>query len=189
MKNVIAAAAGFAAGYLMFKKNSAAVGANKYTYYKVIQQNWGTGWDDVDFYEVDSRGFFRTIEERNLYKENLKRYKTEPGQPYPRVILRKELNKINGSKKWWLQWDADVQKMNAKQFEERVLKNKLNDFDRQLWRSKENRKSAAAKSVLQLMDADYEYRDAINTTAQRHLHTWGEPLNIAKLEQELENYI
>jgi hypothetical protein len=94
-KNILAAAAGFTAGYFMFKKSNAAVGANKYTYYKVIQQNWGYGWDDVDFYEVDSRGFFRTTEERQIYMENLKKYKTEPGQPYPRVILRKELNKSN----------------------------------------------------------------------------------------------
>jgi hypothetical protein len=30
---------------------------NKYSYYKVIQQNWGSGWDDVDFYECNSAGF------------------------------------------------------------------------------------------------------------------------------------
>jgi hypothetical protein len=65
----------------------------KYTYYKVIQQNWGSGWDDVDFYECNSTGTM-DAETRKLFKENLKIYKTEPGQPYPRVIFRKELNQL-----------------------------------------------------------------------------------------------
>ena len=64
---------------------------NKYTYYKVIQQNWGSGWDDVDFYECDSVGNM-TTEVRAQYKENLKLYRSEPRQPYPRVIFRKEAN-------------------------------------------------------------------------------------------------
>jgi hypothetical protein len=66
---------------------------NKYTYYKVIQQNWGYGWDDVDFYEVNSQNFFNTKEERQAYKENLRLYREN--QPVPtRVIFRKELNAV-----------------------------------------------------------------------------------------------
>lgn len=62
----------------------------KYEYHKVIQQNWGYGWDDVDFYECDSTGFIKDKETRDLFKENLRLYRTEPGQPVCRVIFRKE---------------------------------------------------------------------------------------------------
>lgn len=66
---------------------------NKYTYYKVIQQNWGYGWDDVDFYECDSTGFMER-ETRESFKENLRLYRSE--QPVPtRVIRRRELNTVN----------------------------------------------------------------------------------------------
>jgi hypothetical protein len=64
--------------------------ANKYTYYKVIQQNWGSGWDDVDFYETDST-YYMNRETRLQFKENLRLYREN--QPIPtRVIKRKELN-------------------------------------------------------------------------------------------------
>jgi hypothetical protein len=64
---------------------------NKYTYYKVIQGNYGSGWDDVDFHEVDSTGSFKTREERMLFQENRKAYRDN--EPYPhRTIFRKELN-------------------------------------------------------------------------------------------------
>lgn len=65
---------------------------NKYTYYKVIQQNWGYGWDDVDFYECNSAYWINDKETRLSFKENLRLYRTEPGQPVCRVINRKELN-------------------------------------------------------------------------------------------------
>lgn len=64
---------------------------NKYEYNLVIQQNWGYGWNDVDFYESDSTGFIKDVETRELYKANLRLYRTEPGQPVCRVIKRKEL--------------------------------------------------------------------------------------------------
>lgn len=67
---------------------------NKYEYNKVIQQNWGYGWDDVDFYECDSTGFIKDKEVRQSFKENLRLYRTEPGQPVCRVIFRKELKQL-----------------------------------------------------------------------------------------------
>ena len=86
--------AAFVAGALLAKSQSGAgIGANKYVYHKVIQQNWGYGWDDVDFYECDSTGYIKDQETRELFKTNLRAYRTEPGQPYPRVITRKELKK------------------------------------------------------------------------------------------------
>ena len=64
---------------------------NKYTYYKVIQQNWGYGWDDVDFYESDSSGFIKDRETRELFKTNLKAYREN--EPVPtRVVKKRELN-------------------------------------------------------------------------------------------------
>lgn len=64
--------------------------ANKYTYYRVIQQNWGNQWDDVDFYETNSSYNFRTPEDRKLYRENLRAYRE--AQPVPtRVIKRREI--------------------------------------------------------------------------------------------------
>ena len=65
----------------------------KYTYYKVIQGNYGFGWDDVDFHECDSTGYINR-EGRSLFKENLRAYREN--EPYPhRVIFRKELNTTN----------------------------------------------------------------------------------------------
>lgn len=66
---------------------------NKYEYYKVIQQNWGHGWDDVDFYPCDSSGFMDK-ETRDLFKTNISLYRKN--QPVPtRTIFRKELKLIN----------------------------------------------------------------------------------------------
>lgn len=62
----------------------------KYDYYKVIQQNWGNGWDDVDFYETDSQ-YFMDKGTRSAFKENLRLYREN--QPVPtRVIKRREIN-------------------------------------------------------------------------------------------------
>lgn len=57
---------------------------NKFTYYKVIQENWGNGWDDVDFEEVN------TVEARKLFKENLKAYR-DNSPALIRVINRRVL--------------------------------------------------------------------------------------------------
>lgn len=65
----------------------------KYIYYKVIQQNWGNGWDDVDFYETDSTGYM-IKEDRKALSENLRLYRE--AQPVPtRVIKRRELYQAN----------------------------------------------------------------------------------------------
>jgi len=62
-------------------------GAGEYNYYKVIQQNWGYGWDDVDFHETDSTYWPK---DRKLFLENLKAYReNQPGVPL-RVVQRKE---------------------------------------------------------------------------------------------------
>ncbi len=79
--------------------------ANKYTYSKVIQQNYGYGhgFEDVSSYECNSVGTPKELVtiERNgksvrvsALSQDLKAYRKE--QPYPtRVVFRKELNKSN----------------------------------------------------------------------------------------------
>jgi len=67
---------------------------NKYTYYKIIQGNYGYGWEDEDYHETDSTGWIKDKEDRETFKYNLKAYRENGGGPY-RVIKRKELTKGN----------------------------------------------------------------------------------------------
>lgn len=74
---------------------------NKYTYLKVIQQNYGNGWEDVSEYETNSSG--NPLEYLNnpkidgvrkskcsLLRHDLKEYRLT-GYP-TRVIRRKSIN-------------------------------------------------------------------------------------------------
>lgn len=63
--------------------------ARKYDYYRIIQQDYGQGYEDVSHYEaVDSR-FNLDKETRSLLKHDLAEYRL---LMYPtRVISRKEL--------------------------------------------------------------------------------------------------
>ena len=60
---------------------------NKYNYFKVIQQNYGQGFEDVSEYQTNSKG---TTKDRELLKHDLKEYRL---MGYPtKVIQRKTLN-------------------------------------------------------------------------------------------------
>lgn len=63
---------------------------NKYKYYKVIQGNYGHGWDDEDFHITNSSYSFISGVDYQRFKDNLKAYR-ENGQGSYRVIKRKEL--------------------------------------------------------------------------------------------------
>lgn len=75
---------------------------NKYTYLKVIQQNYGQGWEDVSEYETNSQGITKewsnkphispTGKERkqSLLLHDLKEYRLMGYST--RVIKRKQLN-------------------------------------------------------------------------------------------------
>ena len=77
--------------------------SNKYTYLKVIQQNYGQGWEDVsqyetgsDFVSIEKSGVFYTKskgvkKESYLITNDLKEYRFT-GYP-TRLINRKEINK------------------------------------------------------------------------------------------------
>ncbi len=62
---------------------------NKYDYYKVIQEHWGS-WEDVDFHEVNSAYLFKTRAAREAFKYNLTAYRENSTAPV-RVIKRREL--------------------------------------------------------------------------------------------------
>jgi len=63
----------------------------RYTYYRVIQGNYGYGWDDEDYHECGSDFHPRDYK---AFKENLKAYRENGGGTY-RVIKRRELNNAN----------------------------------------------------------------------------------------------
>jgi len=62
----------------------------RFTYLKVIQQNYGQGWEDVSQYDVFSTGQPKNIADRQLIIHDVKEYRL---MGYPtRVIFRKEKN-------------------------------------------------------------------------------------------------
>lgn len=65
--------------------------ANKYNYLKVIQQNYGQGWEDVSEYETNSQGTPKELhtDGKSLIKHDLKEYRLTGY--CTRVIRRKEL--------------------------------------------------------------------------------------------------
>jgi len=64
---------------------------NKYNYLKVIQQNYGQGWEDVSEYETNSQGEGLEIHDNkdSLLTHDLREYKLTGYAT--RVINRKEL--------------------------------------------------------------------------------------------------
>lgn len=66
--------------------------ANKYTYLKVIQGDYGFGhgWEDLDAHECDSSFFPKDYE---TFRYNLRTYKTEDSAIAIRVVKRRELNR------------------------------------------------------------------------------------------------
>lgn len=47
----------------------------KYNYLKVIQQNYGFGWEDVSEYETDSNYTFPDKAARDLFKHDIAEYR------------------------------------------------------------------------------------------------------------------
>jgi hypothetical protein len=59
---------------------------NKYTYYRVLQSNYGYGWDDVEHFDLADS----TVKER---KQVMKEYRENQPSAAHRFISRRELNK------------------------------------------------------------------------------------------------
>lgn len=64
-----------------------ALKLTKYEYSKVIQENWGGQWEDVDHHPTNSQ---YVPFDRQLFKENWQAYKENSGAQGLRVIKRKE---------------------------------------------------------------------------------------------------
>jgi hypothetical protein len=62
----------------------------KYNYERIIQGNFGYGWEDVSAYEVKSDFTYKTREERELVRHDLAEYRAS-GHGLYRVISRREL--------------------------------------------------------------------------------------------------
>ena len=66
---------------------------NKYKYLKVIQQNYGHGWEDNSEYDAKSNGLCIDKETKDLFVHDLKEYRLTGYAT--RTIFRKELNTVN----------------------------------------------------------------------------------------------
>ena len=62
---------------------------NKYTYWKVIQGDYGQGWEDESFYETDSIGYMHKAE-RQVFMQDLKEYRFASYEGKIRTVLRRE---------------------------------------------------------------------------------------------------
>jgi hypothetical protein len=61
----------------------------KWEYWKVLQQYVSDMWNDVEYFECDSRGSYKTKEESKRAKDAHKDYKENQNYPL-RFIFRKE---------------------------------------------------------------------------------------------------
>ena len=68
----------------------------KYNYLKIIQVDYGQGWEDVDAHECDSTGWINNPEARTLLKFNMRAYQENELRPY-RIIFRRELREVEGA--------------------------------------------------------------------------------------------
>lgn len=61
----------------------------KYRYEKVIQGNYGSGWDDLTAYDCDSAGFIKDKAQRAEYVSDRKAYAENEPQYAHRTITRR----------------------------------------------------------------------------------------------------
>lgn len=74
----------------------------KYNYWKIIQQNWGQGWEDLSHYNANSQGIATELTDKfktlsggykvpiKLITTDLAEYKFSSPSTPTRVIFRKE---------------------------------------------------------------------------------------------------
>lgn len=63
---------------------------NKYRYYKVLQGNYGYGWDDLIYLETNSTGDALNEKDKKAFMVDKKRYRENERGVRFRVIFRKE---------------------------------------------------------------------------------------------------
>lgn len=47
----------------------------KYSYEKIIQGNYGSGWEDLTAYDCDYSGFIKDEEQRHALKDDFRAYR------------------------------------------------------------------------------------------------------------------
>lgn len=69
---------------------------NKYRYEKILQGNYGTGWDDLTAYDCDSTGFIKDKEQREQLKSDRKAYaENEPQYAHRTIVRRIKIEPLN----------------------------------------------------------------------------------------------
>lgn len=63
----------------------------KYRYEKILQGNYGYGWDDLTAYDCDSTGWIKDKEQREQLKSDLKAYREN--EPYPHRVIKRRLER------------------------------------------------------------------------------------------------
>lgn len=61
----------------------------KYRYEKILQGNYGQGWEDLTAYDCDYSGWIKDKKVRQEKNEDIKAYKENEPQYSHRVIVRK----------------------------------------------------------------------------------------------------
>ena len=61
----------------------------KYKYEKVLQGNYGNGWDDLTAYDCDSTGYIKDKEQREQKKSDVIAYRDNEPQYCHRLITRR----------------------------------------------------------------------------------------------------
>ena len=74
----------------MATKKTTNTRRNKYHYYKVLQGNYGYGWDDLIYLETNSTGVALDEKEKKDFWVNKKLYRENERGVRFRVIFRKE---------------------------------------------------------------------------------------------------
>ncbi len=64
----------------------------KYKYERIIQGNYGFGWDDLTAYDCDSTGFIKDSNTRNELKSDRQAYRDNEPQYAHRTITRRIAN-------------------------------------------------------------------------------------------------
>ena len=72
---------------------------NKWVYEKVIQQNYGQGWEDVSTYYVNSQYAFKVPEERKGFTNDMREYirMGYPTRSVNRKTLRENYDKLDSA--------------------------------------------------------------------------------------------
>lgn len=64
---------------------------SKYKYERILQGNYGNGWDDLTAYDCDSTGWIKDKQQRQELKNDIKAYRENEPQYAHRTIKRRSV--------------------------------------------------------------------------------------------------